>query len=120
MTSNSDASRESLASPIGVPSIQTMSTLSAPLRDRLEIIEISGYTTDEKVAIAKRHLVPQKLERTGLGEGSVIFPDESLAIVIRDYTREAGVRNLERQIGTVARKIAAKVAMAMPARCGVA
>jgi ATP-dependent Lon protease len=101
-----------LSEVLFIATANDLSTLSAPLRDRLEIIEISGYTTDEKVAIAKRHLVPQKLERTGLGKDSVVFPDESLAIVIRDYTREAGVRQVGREIERIARSVAFDVVKA--------
>ena len=98
-----------LSEALFIATANDLSTLSAPLRDRLEIIEISGYTTDEKVAIAKRHLVTQKMERTGLPAGSVIFPDESLAIVIRDYTREAGVRQVGRELERIMRSVALDV-----------
>ncbi len=98
-----------LSEALFIATANDLSTLSAPLRDRLEIIEISGYTTDEKVAIARRHLVPQKLERTGLAKDSVLFPDESLAIVVRDYTREAGVRQVGREIERIMRSVALDV-----------
>jgi ATP-dependent Lon protease len=68
--------------------------LSAPLRDRLEIIEISGYTPDEKVDIAKQHLVPKQLKEHAIHEGSLTITDEALHAIVRDYTREAGVRQL--------------------------
>ena len=87
-----------------------LSTLSAPLRDRLEIIEVSGYTTDEKVAIAERHLVEQQMKKVGLPSGSVTVPRESLELVVREYTREAGVRQLGREIGKVLRSLALEVA----------
>ncbi len=80
------------------------------LRDRMEIVYLSGYTEDEKVGIARRYLVPRQLSEHGLGEGSVTISDETLSTIIREHTREAGVRNLERLIGAVARKIAARVA----------
>jgi ATP-dependent Lon protease len=98
-----------LSEALFIATANDLSTLSAPLRDRLEIIEISGYTTDEKVAIAKRHLVTQKMERTGLPAGSVVFPDESLAMVIRDYTREAGVRQVGRELERIMRSVAIDV-----------
>ncbi len=75
-----------------------------PLLDRLEIITLSGYTESEKVEIAKRHLVSKQLEMNGLRKKEIELPDESIATIIRDYTREAGVRNLERQIAKLARK----------------
>ena len=81
------------------------------LRDRMEIVWLSGYTEDEKVNIAKRFLIPRQLAEHGLSEGSVAFAEEALRVIINEYTREAGVRNLERLIGTVARKIAARSAM---------
>ncbi len=80
------------------------------LRDRMEIVWLSGYTEDEKVGIARRYLIPRQLSEHGLAAGTVTIADEALRLVIGDHTREAGVRNLERQIGTIARKIAARVA----------
>lgn len=79
------------------------------LRDRMEIVYLSGYTEDEKIGIARRYLIPRQLSEHGLGEGSVNITDEALGTIIREHTREAGVRTLERLIGTVARKIAARV-----------
>ena len=81
------------------------------LRDRMEIVWLSGYTEDEKVNIARRFLIPRQLAEHGLALDAVILVDEALRAVISEYTREAGVRNLERLIGTIARKIAARVAM---------
>jgi ATP-dependent Lon protease len=80
------------------------------LRDRMEIVYLSGYTEDEKVGIARRYLIPRQLVDHGLPPDSVTFSEGALRAVIREYTREAGVRNLERAIGTIARKIAARVA----------
>ncbi len=80
------------------------------LRDRMEIVYLSGYTEDEKVGIARRYLIPRQLSEHGLAEGSVTITDEALSTIIREYTREAGVRNLERLIGAIARKFAARVA----------
>jgi ATP-dependent Lon protease len=81
------------------------------LRDRMEIVYLSGYTEDEKVNIAKRFLIPRQLAEHGLEADTVTFADEALRVIIGEYTREAGVRNLERQIATIARKIAARVAI---------
>jgi ATP-dependent Lon protease len=80
------------------------------LRDRMEIVWLSGYTEDEKVNIAKRYLVPRQLSEHGLTAENLTLTDAALRTIIGEYTREAGVRNLERHIGTVARKIAARVA----------
>ncbi|HEY4094032.1 MAG TPA: endopeptidase La [Baekduia sp.] len=85
-----------------------------PLRDRMEIIQLAGYTEDEKLQIAKRYLVPRQVERNGLKKSWISIGDKALRRVIADYTREAGVRGLEREIGTIARKIARTVAEAEP------
>jgi ATP-dependent Lon protease len=81
-----------------------------PLRDRMEIIEIAGYTEDEKLQIAKRYLVPRQIERNGLKRSQLAISDAALRAIISGYTREAGVRGLEREIGTICRKIARQVA----------
>src|SRR3712207_1996735 len=75
-----------------------------PLLDRMEIIRIPGYTEDEKVEIAKRHVLPKVMKDNGLKDGELIVPDETIRNLIRYYTREAGVRNLERELGNLARK----------------
>jgi ATP-dependent Lon protease len=84
--------------------------IPGPLRDRMEVIQLAGYTEEEKLEIAKRYLVPRQIERNGLRKSWISFSDKALRAIIRDYTREAGVRNLERQIGAVCRKIAREVA----------
>jgi ATP-dependent Lon protease len=84
--------------------------IPGPLRDRMEIIDLSGYTEEEKLEIAKRYLVPRQIDRNGLTPGKIEFVDEALETIIRGYTREAGVRNLERQIGSVCRKVAREYA----------
>jgi len=76
----------------------------------MEIISLAGYTSDEKLHIARRYLVPRQLDENGLTAGAVAIEDDAIARMIAQYTREAGVRNLERQIGAVARKIAARIA----------
>jgi ATP-dependent Lon protease len=78
----------------------------------MEVIRIDGYTEDEKVAIAKHHLVARQLERNGLREDEVVLTDDALRVIVGDYTREAGVRNLEREIGKALRKVATKLASA--------
>ena len=75
-----------------------------PLLDRMEIIRLEGYTEDEKVEIAERHLIPKQIEAHGLKDGELIFAEDGLRAIIRNYTREAGVRTLEREIAKVARK----------------
>src|SRR6185437_963245 len=81
-----------------------------PLRDRMEVIQLAGYTEEEKLQIAKRYLVPRQIERNGLSPSRIAFSDPALKVVISDYTREAGVRQLEREIGTICRKVARQVA----------
>jgi ATP-dependent Lon protease len=85
-------------------------TIPSPLLDRLEIIRLDGYTEDEKLAIARHHLLPRQLERAGLRAGEVEVADEALRAVAADYTREAGVRGLERELGRLLRKVATKLA----------
>ena len=82
-----------------------------PLRDRMEVIGLAGYTEDEKLQIAKRYLVPRQIERNGLKRSQVSFSDTGLREIVTAYTREAGVRSLEREIGSVCRKVALEVAM---------
>jgi ATP-dependent Lon protease len=88
----------------------SLDTISPPLRDRMEIIQLSGYTELEKLQIAKRYLVKKQRLANGLKETQVQISDPALKGIINDYTREAGVRNLEREIGTVFRKVARKIA----------
>jgi ATP-dependent Lon protease len=85
-------------------------TIPGPLLDRLEIIRLDGYTEDEKVAIARDHLLARQLERNGLTADDVSVTDDALRAVVTDHTREAGVRNLEREIGKLLRKTAARIA----------
>jgi ATP-dependent Lon protease len=87
-----------------------LDTIPGPLRDRMEVIELAGYTEEEKLEIGKRYLVPRQVERNGLTPGKIDFTDDALQSIIRGYTREAGVRNLERQIGGVCRKVAREYA----------
>jgi len=87
-----------------------LDTIPGPLRDRMEIIHLPGYTEEEKLEIAKRYLVKRQLEANGLKLEQISIPDETLRAIIADYTREAGVRNLEREIGSVLRNVAMKIA----------
>ena len=94
-------------------------TIAGPLLDRMEVIRIDGYTEDEKVAIARRHLLPRQVERNGLRPEEVEVTDDALRGVVGDFTREAGVRNLERELGKIMRKVATKLTAgegASPAR----
>ena len=88
----------------------SLETISAPLRDRLEIVEVSGYTHDEKLHIAKNHLVPRQLKDHGVHEGAMVISDRALAAIIREYTREAGVRQLNREIVRLCRNLALRIA----------
>jgi ATP-dependent Lon protease len=85
-------------------------TIPAPLLDRMELIGLDGYTEDEKTAIAEGYLLPRQIERSGLREGEVVLTTEAVRAVISDYTREAGVRTLERELGKVVRKAATRIA----------
>jgi ATP-dependent Lon protease len=85
-------------------------TIPAPLLDRMEVLELPGYSEDEKVQIAQKYLIPKQIKAHGLRAHQVEFSDEALRQIIRDYTHEAGVRNLEREIGAICRKIAVAVA----------
>jgi ATP-dependent Lon protease len=91
-----------------------LDTIPAPLLDRMEIIELTGYTEEEKVNIAERYLIPRQIKENGLEEGQIEFPTESVGLIARHYTREAGVRRLEQLIGTVCRKTARRVAEFVP------
>ncbi len=93
-----------------VTTANTLETIPGPLRDRMEIIYLSGYTENEKIAIAKGYLIPRQIRENSLREGEITFTDDALQKLIREYTREAGVRNLERKIGAVCRKVGTRIA----------
>jgi ATP-dependent Lon protease len=98
-----------LSQVLFVATANVLHTIPAPLQDRMEILRLHGYTEAEKLEIAKQYLVKKQREATGLTEKNAIFSDEALTDIIRGYTREAGVRNLEREIGNVCRKVARRV-----------
>ncbi|HEY0242639.1 MAG TPA: endopeptidase La [Gemmatimonadaceae bacterium] len=85
--------------------------IPGPLLDRMEVVDFAGYTEREKSEIAKKYLIPRQLEESGLGDKGISFTDEAVMSVVSNYTRESGVRQLERQLGAVARKVARKIAM---------
>jgi ATP-dependent Lon protease len=93
-----------------ITTANTLDTIPGPLRDRMEVIALAGYTEEEKLQIGKRYLVPRQIERNGLKRSQVGFTDAGLKAIIGEYTREAGVRNLEREIGAACRKVAVQVA----------
>jgi ATP-dependent Lon protease len=98
-----------LSQVLFVATANVLHTIPAPLQDRMEILRLHGYTEAEKLEIAKQYLVKKQREATGLSDKNAIFSDGSLVDIIRGYTREAGVRNLEREIGNVCRKVARRV-----------
>jgi ATP-dependent Lon protease len=98
-----------LSQVLFVATANVLHTIPAPLQDRMEILRLHGYTEAEKLEIAKQYLVKKQREATGLSDKNAIFSDSALVDIIRGYTREAGVRNLEREIGNVCRKVARRV-----------
>jgi ATP-dependent Lon protease len=99
-----------LSNVLFITTANTLETIPGPLRDRMEVIQLSGYTQAEKLEIAKRYLVPRQIQRNGLTPARISFTDAGLRTIIADHTREAGVRQLEREIGSVVRKVARQVA----------
>jgi ATP-dependent Lon protease len=95
-----------LSDVLFITTANVMDTIPAPLRDRMEVLELSGYTGEEKLKIARDHLVDRQIRNHGLTPDVITFTDDALTAIIHGYTREAGVRNLEREIGSVVRKIA--------------
>jgi ATP-dependent Lon protease len=110
-----------LSKVVFITTANVLDSIPGPLRDRMEIIHLPGYTEEEKLEIAKRYLVRRQLDANGLKPDQVQIGDAVLATVIRDYTREAGVRNLERELGSVLRHVAVKIAegAASPVRIDV-
>jgi len=94
---------------IFITTANQLETIPAALRDRMEIIALDGYTEYEKLQIAKRHLIPRQFRAHGLKDEEITFTDEAVRKIIQDYTREAGVRNLERQVGAICRKSVVKI-----------
>jgi len=99
-----------LSKVLFIATANSLDTIPAPLKDRMEIINISGYTQEEKTEIAKKYLIPKQIKENGLNEEQISINDEAIHKIIDQYTRESGVRNLERQVAGVCRGVAAKVA----------
>jgi ATP-dependent Lon protease len=103
-----------LSQVIFICTANTLDTVQPALRDRMETIALSGYTEDEKLHIAKDYLIPRQVSENGLKDEEIKFEDDGIRQIVRDYTREAGVRNLEREIGKVCRKVATHIAEGKP------
>jgi len=103
-----------LSKVLFVATTNSLDTIHPALRDRMEVIEVTGYTLEEKLQIAKRHLLPKQKEENGLQPKDLSFTDKALSRIIEGYTRESGVRSLERKIGELCRKIALAKASALP------
>jgi ATP-dependent Lon protease len=93
-----------------ITTANVLDNIPGPLRDRMEIIQLPGYTQEEKLEIALRYLVGRQMTQNGLKEGQIELSEAALQAIIRDYTREAGVRSLEREIGAVCRRAAVRIA----------
>ncbi len=103
-----------LSQVLFIATANTLETIPGPLRDRMEVLSLSGYTDEEKVGIARQYLVPKQLAAHGLATDELVFEPEAIRQIVRGYTREAGVRNLEREIAAVARKVARRLAEGQP------
>ena len=108
-----------LSQVLFIATANTLETIPGPLRDRMEVLVLSGYTDEEKIGIARQYLIPKQLAAHGLASSELSFEPEALRQIVRGYTREAGVRNLEREIAAVARKVARRLAEGQREAVGV-
>jgi len=99
-----------LSQVLFIATANTLDTIAAPLRDRMEVLQLSGYTDEEKTSIAEKYLVPKQMKAHALGEDEIMFRREAIRSIIRGYTREAGVRNLDREVANICRKVARDIA----------
>src|SRR5262249_47820056 len=99
-----------LSQVLFIATANTLDTIPGPLRDRMEILSLSGYTDAEKVGIARQYLIPKQLSAHGLAPDELLIEPEAIRQIVRGYTREAGVRGLDREIATIARKVARRLA----------
>ena len=99
-----------LSNVMFIATSNVLDQIPAPLRDRMEVINLSGYSQEEKVAISKKYIIPKQMDENGINDEHIEFHDEGVASVIKHYTAEAGLRNLERKIGAICRKVAMKIA----------
>src|SRR5205814_3142271 len=99
-----------LSDVLFIATANVLETIPAPLLDRMEVVRLDGYTEDEKVAIARDHLIARQIRANGLHDGEVAVDDGAIHAVVTGYTREAGVRSLERELGRVLRKAAVRIA----------
>ena len=99
-----------LSDVLFITTANSLDTIPAPLLDRMEVISLDGYTREDKIEIAKRYLIPKRMKKNGVPSGKIDFTDEAITGIIKGYTKEAGVRNLEREIDSVVRKIATEYA----------
>ncbi len=99
-----------LSNVMFIATSNVLDQIPAPLRDRMEVINLSGYTQEEKVAISKKYIIPKQMDENGIKDDHIEFHDDGVASVIKHYTAEAGLRNLERKIGAICRKVAMKIA----------
>lgn len=99
-----------LSNVMFIATSNVLEQIPAPLRDRMEVINLSGYTQEEKVAISKRYIIPKQMDENGINTAHIEFHEDGVASVIKHYTAEAGLRNLERKIGAICRKVATKIA----------
>ena len=107
-----------LSDVVFIATANSIEGIPGPLLDRMELVRLDGYTAEEKAFIGRRFLLPRQLRLAGLAEGDVVVDDATLDAIINGYTREAGVRSLERELGKLTRKVAAKVATGVGGRAG--